>query len=266
MATQSKRLILSALALASSLLACDRLDIDADLAVDTATPTPALPVVPAQVATVSPEAAPAESVAKPAPSPRPTPKPKQQGAEEPAGDSVEPDARDFERVRRAAEAFAARSLYLHWRPDPLDDGNARICYGSEDEGHLPSAAWGLARARVVDLTFDDGTNERATAQIEVVRVLTVKGDPETSEGNYARLDMMVVKPVLDTMDVKFRRREQGEWVQCALYNRSSFIDPISLTGPPADTLIPRGVKLTRIVPAGATWQRVRELADSVGRG
>jgi hypothetical protein len=263
MAIQSKLPVLSTLALASALLACDRLKGYADLAVDTATPAPVLPVIPAQVATVSPQAAPAESAAKPAPKPKP--KPKQQEAEEPVGDSVEPDAPDFERVRRAAERFAARSLYLHWRPDPLDNGNAPICYGSEDEGHLSSAAWGLARARVVDLTFDDGTNARATAQIEVVRVLTVRGDPETSEGNYARLDMMVVRPVLDTMDVKFRRRDGGEWVQCALYNQSSFLEPISLTGPPADTLIPRGVKLTRIVPAGATWQRVRELADSIGR-
>lgn len=264
MTIQSKLPILAALALASSLLACDRLKGYADLAADTATPVPALPVVPAQVATVSPQAAPAESAAKPAPKPKP--KPKQQEAVEPVDDRVEADARDFERVRRAAERFAARSLYLHWRPDPLDDGNARICYGSEEEGYPSNAAWGLARARVVDLTFDDGTDARATAQIEVVRVLTVKGDPETAEDGYARLDMMVVKPVLDTMDVKFRRREGGEWVQCALFNRSSFIDPISLTGPPADTLIPRGVKLTRIVPAGATWQRVRELADSVGRG
>jgi hypothetical protein len=266
----STRRALSLLGLCSGLLACDqpKVDIGADTVTQPSPPPP--PASSVELVPVTPQATPADTAIATAPSAgrQAAAHVEQQATERTDARIGTPIfSRNVARLRSAAEAFADRSLYLHWAPDPQDHGNHHVCHDPDHDGtSLNAAAWGLGRADVVDVSFDDATNARASAQVEVVRVLSVEGDPETSERGYTRLDMMVVEPVLDTMDVIFRRRDDGEWVQCAVFNGSSLLEPISLTGPPADTLLPRGLKLTRAVPPGATWKRVRELADSVGRG
>jgi hypothetical protein len=258
MAVRRPAVFLSALTLASVALACERARV-----------TPARDTTVATHPAPPPAAPPADSRAPAAPSPQTAVQ--LASTEDTTDDGIEAAAspvfpRDTAFLRRAVEAFAARSLYLHWAPDPADDGNDRVCQDPNDEGVYLNAAWGLGRARVTRVSFDDSAGARASAEVEIVRVLSIEGDPETSDGKYSQANMMVVRPVLDTIDLGFRRRRDGRWVQCDLYGRGEggIPNPVSLTGPPAaDTLAPREWKLTRVIPAGATLARVRALADSV---
>ncbi len=167
-------------------------------------------------------------------------------------------------LRRDVLAFLARNLYLHYAPDPTDNSLSGVCH--DDDGYYMNGAWGLARARVVGLKVDS-TGTSASVNVEVLRVLSVEDDNETSDGRYAQADMMIVKPVLATIGLFFRRREDGRWVHCAPVDsreEDGVLSPISLMGPPADTIAPRR-KISRVIPAGSTWARVRALADSVAR-
>jgi len=165
-------------------------------------------------------------------------------------------------LHREVLAYLARNLYLHFAPDSTDDSISGVCH--DDEGFYMNGAWGLARAKVIHLgSNDNGT--RGLARVEVVRVLSLEDDNETSDGRYAQADMMIVTPVVDTLELDFRR-QNGRWVQCAPVDSQDqgIFTPISLMGPPTDTVAPRR-PISRVIPAGATWARVRELADSVAR-
>jgi hypothetical protein len=260
MAARMMIALLSALAVTSGMVACERSRVSQPR--DTAAALPPVTVSLPEAPLPSPKVAVAEAVAV---SP-------DDDEVVPPEDDAEVDAttivfpKDSVLLRQAVQAFLARSLYLRWAPDPADNSMDRICDPDRD-GYYLQAAWGLARARVIGLSFNDSTGARASAHVEVVRVLSLEGDPETSDGRYARADMMVVAPVRATIELTMRRRQDGRWIQCApVFDEVDGVSfPMSLTGPPADTLAPRGRKLSRIVPAVATWQRVRVLADSIGR-
>jgi hypothetical protein len=251
--------ILSTLAGASGMLACERSIVSQPRATAAALPpvTVSLPEAPLP----SPKVAVAEAVAVSQDDDEAVP-PDEDAEVDPT--TIFP--KDSVLLRQAVQAFLARSLYLRWAPDTADNSMHRICDPDRD-GYYLQASWGLARARVIGLSFDDSTGARASARVEVVRVLSLEGDPETSDGRYARADMMVVGPVHATIELTMRRRQDGRWIQCApVFDEVDGVSfPMSLTGPPEDTVAPRGRKLSTIVPAGATWQRVRVLADSIGR-
>ena len=258
MLARSTATILSVLTLAASARACERTGVGAvrDTAV-VARPAPvAVPAPPPQVAVSTLQAA-----------------PELESTEDTPGDSDIVEAapppifpRDSVLLRRAVEAFAARSLYQHWAPDPADDGHDHVCHDPNEDGVYMQAAWGVARARVTRVAFTDTTGARAEARVEVVRVLSIEGHPGTSDGMYAQADVVIIKAFPETIELGLRRRRDGRWIQCDLYALDeNVLSPISLTGPPADTLAPRGQRVTHIGPAGATWKRVHELADSVAR-
>jgi hypothetical protein len=172
--------------------------------------------------------------------------------------------RDSALVFQAAQAFASRSLYLHWAPNPGDRTDP-VCFSLGDGGSSPNADWGLARARVRRVSLDDSTGATATADLEVIRVLSIEGDPDPSGDRDAEEEVMFVAPIRDRIELDLRRRPDGRWIPCHVFTQGEVAIEIALTGPPADTLAPRGKKLGHVVPKGATWQRVRALADSVAR-
>ena len=164
----------------------------------------------------------------------------------------------------SVEEFASRNLYLHWAPHRTDDGDDLICIDRGDEGYSLNAAWGLASARVRRVSFADSTGARASAELDVIRVLTIEGDPE-SDGSYEAEDMMTVAPVNDVIVLSLRRRRDGRWIPCGLFARRAVGDPISLIGSSVDREAPRGRRISRFVPEGASWLRAGALADSIER-
>lgn len=193
--------------------------------------------------------------------------------------SVRTDSRDTSAANPApapraapiasASAYLDRHRYTTWTPAANDDSALAACTGHDSgaaEGVEINALWGIARYRVLAAEPDarDSTNVNVSA--EVVRVLSVEGDPATSDGNYAKADMVIAQPVIDTLWLALHRTSDG-WIHCGFvwYLQDEVMSPIALTGPPADTLTPRGLPISRWVPSRVPWSRVRVMADSLAR-
>jgi hypothetical protein len=259
--------LLVALALSTATLACDRVRFGS--AGDTAIALSAAPVPAVDSAPPAPDSAALAPDAAPAISLQALPAETAAKEDAPAGERLR-DRRttfplDTAFLLESVEEFASRNLYLHWAPHPTDDGDDPICTDPGDEGHSLNAAWGLARARVRRVSFADSTGAKASAEIRVLRVLTIEDDPETSDGHYGAEDMMTVAPVNDAIVLSLHRRRDGRWIPCELFARRAVGDPISLIGSSVDREAPRGRRISRFVPEGASWLRAGALADSIER-
>ncbi len=78
--------------------------------------------------------------------------------------------------------------------------------------------------------------------------------------------MVIAQPVVDTLWLAFHRASD-DWIHCGFVWRlqDEVMSPIALTGPPADTLAPRGMPISRWLPSRTSWSRVRAMADSLAR-
>jgi hypothetical protein len=166
-----------------------------------------------------------------------------------------------------ASAYLDRHRYANWTPLASDDSAAAACDGHDNgasEGVEINALWGIARARVLRAESDERDATNMNVGAEVVRVLSVEGDSATSDGNYAKADVVIARPVLDTLWLAFHRTSDG-WVRCGFVWRleDDVMSPIALTGPPGDTFSPRGLPISRWVPSRVSWSRVRAMADSL---
>jgi hypothetical protein len=131
-----------------------------------------------------------------------------------------------------------------------------------DDGVFANESWGIARARALSrggserLEVDDTLT--TSRNVEVVRIVTIEGDPSTSDGMWFGADQLVARPSLDTISVTLRRQVDSSWVDCdfPISNAAG----IRLLGP-GDTLDP---KVKRRISANA-WALARSLADSVAR-
>ncbi len=259
--------LLVALSLSTATLACER--IRGSSAGDTAVALSATPSPTVEAATPTPDSAPPAPTAAPVVSLQ-APLAKT-AAEEDApignelGDRPTTFPLDTALLLESVEAFASRNLYLHWAPHRTDDGDDPICTDPGDGGYSLNVAWGLATADVRHVSFADSTGARASAELDVIRVLTIEGDPETAGSHYGAEDMMTVAPVNDVIALSLRRRRDGRWIPCDLFARRAVGDPISLIGSSVDREAPRGRRLIRFVPEGASWLRAGALADSIER-
>jgi hypothetical protein len=168
-----------------------------------------------------------------------------------------------------ASAYLDRHRYADWTPAASDDSAAAACDGHDNgasEGVEINALWGVARARVVRAQPDERDATNVNVAAEVVRVVSVEGDSATSDGNYAKADVVIARPMLDTLWLAFHRTSDG-WVRCGFVWRfaDDVMSPIALTGPPVDTRSPRGLPISRWVPSRVSWSRVRAMADSLSR-
>jgi len=192
-------------------------------------------------------------------------------AERPSTDST--TAREATRAGttplNAASAYLDRHRYASWTPAATDDSVPAACGGHDNgasEGVEINALWGIARYRVLAAEPDERDSTNVNISAEVVRVLSVEGDPSTSDGNYAKADMVIAQPVVDTLWLAFHRASD-DWIHCGFVWRlqDEVMSPIALTGPPADTLAPRGMRISRWLPSRTPWSRVRAMADSLAR-
>src|SRR6185437_15140787 len=168
----------------------------------------------------------------------------------------------------AAEAYLARHRYQRWAPLP-DDSMLPACAGLDnggDEGVELNALWGIARGRVLRVQHSATDSTDVNVSAEVLRVLSVEGDPATSDGNYAKADMVVAEPIVDTLWMSLHHAATG-WVPCGFvwYLEDEVTSPIALTGPPTDTVTPRGLPLSRWIPGMIGWARLRAMADSIAQ-
>jgi hypothetical protein len=166
-----------------------------------------------------------------------------------------------------ASAYLSRHRYAAWTPTAIDDSAAVACDGHDNgasDGVELNALWGIAQYRVLAAEPDEHDSTNANVSAEVVRVLSVEGDPATSDGNYAKADMVIVRPVVDTLWLAFHRTPAG-WTRCGFVWRlqDEVMSPIALSGPPADTVSPRGMPVSRWLPSHVPWSRVRAIADSL---
>jgi hypothetical protein len=170
---------------------------------------------------------------------------------------------------RLASAYLDRHRYAAWAPAAGDDSAMPDCAGHDNgasDGVEINALWGIARYTVIAAQPDEQDSTNVNVGAEVVRMLSVEGDPTTSDGNYAKADMVVAEPVVDTLWLAFHRTSD-DWVHCGFvwHLQDEVMSPIALTGPPADTILPRGLPIARWVPSRMSWSRVRAMADSLAR-
>jgi hypothetical protein len=259
--------LLVALSLSTATVACER--IRASLAGDSAVVLSAVQSPTVDSAPPAPDSAAPAPTAPAAVSLQALPADTAANEDAPAGERLHARRTTFPLdtafLLESVEEFVSRNLYLHWAPHPTDDGDDPICTDRGEEGHSLNAAWGLARARVRRVSFTDSTGAKASADISVLRVLTIEGDPETSASSYGAEDMMTVAPVKDAIVLSLRRRSDGRWIPCALFARRAAGDPISLIGSSVDREAPRGRRISRFLPEGASWLRAGALADSIER-
>jgi hypothetical protein len=258
---------LVALSLSTATLACER--IRASLAGDSAVALSAVPSPTVDTAPPTPDSAPAAPTAAPVVSLQAARAETTAEVDAPvgkeSGDRPATFPLDTALLLESVEAFASRNLYLHWAPHRTDDGDDPICIDPGEGGYSLNVAWGLATARVRHVSFADSTGARASAELDVIRVLTIEGDPETSGSHYGAEDMMRIAPVNDVIVLLLRRRRDGRWIPCDLFARRAVGDPISLIGSSVDREAPRGRRINRFVPEGASWLRADALADSIER-
>ncbi len=188
----------------------------------------------------------------------------------PGASAAVPTATDYATLHEDIVNFLSRHRYQHFAPDSSDGWRRHAsCPDSSETSEVsPSASWGYARAKLFRLRVLDSTS--AIAGAEVVRVLSIEGDSTAKPmfGRDGATDMMTVAPVFDTLELRLRRRPDRRWVLCAPVQAQWYggnTEPIALIGPVADTLRPRGRPIVRTMPTGATWSRVRALADSIER-
>lgn len=188
----------------------------------------------------------------------------------PGASAAVPTATDYAALREDIVNFLSRHRYQHFAPDSSDDWRRQAsCRDSSESREVsPSVSWGYARAKLLRLRLLDSTS--AIAGAEVVRVLSIEGDLTAKPmfGPDGAADMVTVAPVFDTLELQLRRRPDRRWAPCAPVRRPWYrgaIEAIALIGPVADTLRPRGRPIVRMMPTGATWSKVRALADSVER-
>jgi hypothetical protein len=186
-----------------------------------------------------------------------------------ANSAAHDDAAADSTPKASASAYLDRHRYAAWRPAAIDDSTAAACAGHDNgasDGVEINALWGIARHRLLAAGPDERDSTNVNVSAEVVRVLSVEGDSATSDGNYAKADLVIVRPVIDTVWLAFHRTSD-RWVQCGFVWRveDEVMSPIALTGPPADTLTPRGMPISHWVPSRVSWSRVRALADSLSK-
>ena len=166
-------------------------------------------------------------------------------------------------VATALDAYLNRHLYGSWAPTAEERGGARSCNpdDKQDEGMEANDSWGIARARVLPL--DPNEREHGarmnSPKAEVVRILTIQGDPSSSDGMEFGANQLVIGPRVDTLSFSLRQRRDSTWYVCEFPRLRG--TGILLLGP-GDTL-DQNVK--RRIPANATWALARTLADSVAR-
>jgi hypothetical protein len=173
---------------------------------------------------------------------------------------------------RALPSRLEHLLFQRWVPD---SSPAYVECGQEHGDSDPyQAEWGVARITLIALEEGEPHTpaaapaqawRSATATLEVVRVLSLEGDPASpgGDGDWAGMEQLVVRPSIDTVTLSWDRRDDG-WRRCG----SVFLDrppePIDIVGPEAETLL-QTTTAPKPVPAGASWARARTLADSIGR-
>lgn len=168
-----------------------------------------------------------------------------------------------------ARAYLFERNYQNWGAVARGDSVLPACADRDDEafeGVELNALWGIARARVLRVRYSPSDSTDVNVSAVVLRVLSVEGDPATSDGNYAKADLVIAQPILDTLWMSLHRTATG-WVPCGYlwFLRDDVRSPIALTGPPADTSSPRGLPVSRWVPSRLGWTRVRAIADSAAQ-
>lgn len=244
-----------ALALVTALAACERSRVSPP-AHDTARVAPVASVAPTQPSVIASAASPGS-----------------------IRDVRNASAATFRPVDAADSAFTdtlrtelSHLLYQSWKPDTAI--RYADCREEVGDGYELNAAWGVARIRLLSLdepqpeivhfTSHDTVWRQASANIEVVRVLSVEGDPQTSDGMRFAHDMLVVGPVTDTMEIQWHRRD-GAWRRCGpMWAGHEMRSPMSIVGPDVSAR-ETAAKPFRRVPAGTSWARARTIADSVER-
>jgi len=169
----------------------------------------------------------------------------------------------------AATAYLAARHYQSWGAVARNDSVLPACADHADdasEGVELNELWGIARARVLRVQSSPSDSTDVNVSAVVLRVLSVEGDPATSDGNYAKADLVIAQPIADTLWMSLHRTASG-WVPCGYlwFLRDDVRSPIALTGPPADTSSPRGLPVSRWVPSRLGWTRVRAIADSAAQ-
>jgi hypothetical protein len=170
---------------------------------------------------------------------------------------------------RDLPAQLSRQLFQRWAPDSANTYVGE-CGRLDGDSDPFQAFWGVARITLIALEGSEPDTagamlwRRASATLEVVRVLSLEGDPASEAGDHAdqpSLWQLVVRPSVDTVMLNWDRRDEG-WRRCDPVWLDSPAEPIEIVGPEAERW-----QLTKTppkpVPADASWARARALADSI---
>jgi hypothetical protein len=169
---------------------------------------------------------------------------------------------------RRFPAVLAPLLYQRWVPDTVSYG--AYCEDEDGDGYHIHDEWAVARIRLLSLTEvgrskdrrTDSTWRVASALLEVVRVATIESESlDDASLERDQPETFSVGVAIDTIRLDWHRRD-GPWERCGSEWLAE-LNPMSLIGPPPSAGR-RGTK--RLVrAAGASWERVGALADSIGR-
>lgn len=173
---------------------------------------------------------------------------------------------------RAVPASLSRLLFQRWAKDSATA--YAECGEPQGDGYVTQEEWGVARITLLALEEEspdtavagpDSLWRHAGATLEVVRVLSLEGDPASRDysGDWPSMEQLVVRPVVDTVTLDWDRRDDG-WHRCGPVWRANTAIPIALVGPDAEARQEKGTT-PKPVPAGASWAGARALADSIGR-
>jgi hypothetical protein len=170
---------------------------------------------------------------------------------------------------RRFPAVLAPLLYQRWVPDTVSRG--AYCEDEDGDGYHIHNEWAVARIRLLSLTEGerpkdwraDSSWRVANALLEVVRVATIESESLDDEGKERdQPETFSVGAATDTIRLDWHRRHGGPWERCGSEWLGE-LSPMSLIGPPPSTGRPGTKPFVRA--AGASWERVGALADSIGR-
>jgi hypothetical protein len=168
---------------------------------------------------------------------------------------------------RRFPAMLSSLLYQRWVSDTLS--RDAYCQNEEADGYHVHTEWAVARIRLLSLgevreprPHEDNYLREVNAVVEVVRVGSLDSEPlDDAAAERHQPTTMSVGAKTDTLRLDWRRRD-GMWERCGS-EWAGLVTPVDLIGPPAATRKPGPEPL--VLSPGASWDRIRALADSVGR-